>query len=150
MCMQKYLVNSTYCIYMCELNSHYYDDSICTLEEVIKEVLHEKGVKINLAIVPVRKSNIQIVNEILSNTDKNLLHTSKIMNYVLVTDDKKLIKEAKKNDLHILDTPHFLHRLLKEGKLPKQHVLNVLESLRPLYNRSYILDKVIKDITNWG
>ena len=134
---------------MLDLQQLYFDNSICTIEKVIEEVGYERNIVIEAPIIPAKKTNLEIKGNFLSNTDSLLLQTAKFMDYILVSDDQKLIKTANKNDVHALDTPHFLHMLLIENKWSEEKAMNVLNRLKSIYNRIYVVDKVIKDIKNW-
>lgn len=147
--MRKYLVNSTYCVYLLDLRRLYFDSSIATIKDVIEEVKLERSVSIEASLVPIKKTTIKGKTGQLSTTDLLLLQTAKAMDYILVSDDQKLIKAAHNNDVHTLDTPHFLHRSLIEGKWSEEKTMDALNRLKPIYNRVYVIDKVIKDIKNW-
>lgn len=147
--MRKFLVNSTYCIYLSDIRQLYFDSDIATIIDVVEEVKHEREILIEAPLVPARKTSLEIRANLLSNTDLLLLQTAKVMNYVLVTDDQKLIATAHKNGVQPLDTPHFIHLLLIKNKWSEEKTMDVLNQLKPVYNRIYIIDKVIKDIRNW-
>jgi len=147
--MRRYLVNSTYCIYLLDLKALYFDQSVSTLREVVEEVMHEKTVEVEATLVPFKKASVLVRGNFLSSTDLALLQTSKATDCILVTDDQKLISAAHENQIHALDTPHFIHRLLIEGKWTEEKAIDILDQLKPIYNRGYVIDKVIKDIKNW-
>ncbi|HIH22161.1 TPA: hypothetical protein HA238_00355 [Candidatus Micrarchaeota archaeon] len=147
--MRKYLVNSTYCIYLLDIGEFYSNEAIFTIKEVAEEIGHERGIELTVPLTQTKKTSLQIKSHLLSNTDILLLQTAKAMDFILVTDDQKIIIEANRNGVHALDTPHFIHRLLVENKWAEERAFNALNKLRSLYNRGYIIDKVIKDITNW-
>ena len=147
--MRKYLVNSTYCINLLDLQELYFNESIFTIKEVVEEVKHERGLVIEPLLISAKKAGLQVKGNLLSNTDIALLQTSKSMDLILVTDDQKLITAAHKNGVHPLDTPHFVHRLLIENKLTEEKAVDILNRLKSRYNRVYVIDKVIKDIKNW-
>lgn len=147
--MQKYLVNSTYCIYLLELRQLYFDESIFTIKEVVDEVKHETGVVIEMSLAKPKKVRLQEKSDFLSHVELVLLQTAKAIDCILVSDDKRLITIAHKEGVRALDTPHFLHRLLIERKLSEEQILHALNKLKPLYNREYVIEKVIKDIKNW-
>ena len=148
--MRKYLVNSTYCVYLLDLRELYFDESIVTINNVVEEVKHERGVVIEAPLIPIKKTSVGGKTDLLSNTDLALLQTAKVMNYILVTDDKNLIKAAHHNSVQTIDTPHFMHRLLMENKWSEEKTINILNRLKSIHNRIYIIEKVIKDIKNWG
>jgi len=148
--MRRYLVNATYCIYLSDIGQLYFDKSIYTIQDVVDEVKLERNIEINPSLVKSKKVNLQLKSNLLSNTDINLLQTAKAMDYILVTDDKGLIAIAYHNGVHPLDSPHFIHRLLIENKWTKEKAINTLNQLKSFYNRKYIIEKVIKDIQNWG
>lgn len=146
--MWKYLVNSTYCVYMLDVKRLHFSDSVFTISRVVEEVRHERGL-IDAPLVGFHKAEVDVESKMLSDTDMELLQTAKAMDFVLVTDDKKLIAASHLNNVRVLDTPHFLHRLLIEGKWDENTTLSVLEELRNFYNRSHVIDRVVKDIENW-
>jgi hypothetical protein len=127
----------------------YLDESILTINDVIDEVFHELSVKID--VCPVAKKKVQICGKLepLSSTDLAMLQTAKAMEYVLVTDDQKLIKAAHQNHVPAIDTPHFIHLLVIDAKLPEEKALAMLNQLKTIYNREYVINKVIKDIAKW-
>ncbi|MBI5159142.1 hypothetical protein HY992_03410 [Candidatus Micrarchaeota archaeon] len=147
--MQKYLVNSTYCIYMLDIGQLYFDESVETIRDVAEEVLHEKGVVVAASIVPIKKAVVQGKTELLSDADLALLRTAKASDRVLVTDDQKLGVVACRNGVRRLDTPHFIHRLVIEGKWPEEKAVDALGRLKAAYNRVHVVDKVMHDIRNW-
>src|SRR3989338_6353814 len=146
--MRKYIVNSTYCIYMLQPSQLYFDESILTTDSVIQEVKYEKNISIEIHTVPVKKINITGKTDKLSDTDLELLCTAKAMSCVLVSDDKNLIKAAQGNNVYTLDTPHFIHKLLMDNKWTEEKGIEVLNKLRNFYNRVYVIDKVLKNIKN--
>ncbi|MBI5227197.1 hypothetical protein HY988_01295 [Candidatus Micrarchaeota archaeon] len=148
--MRKYLVNSTYCIYLTDLKGLYFDDSISTIKEVVEEIKQERGVTVGISLVQNKKVNLKANNEALSPVDLNLLQTAMALDYILVTDDQKLLKIAHRNGAHGIDTPHFIHRLVMESKLSEEKALEILNQLKSIYNRTYVIEKVIRDIKKWG
>jgi len=147
--MRKYLVNATYCIYLTGIRQFYSDESIMTIKEVVDEIKHELSIKPDVIVVTKKKTKIHGKLDPLSSTDSAMVQTAKAMECVLVTDDQKLIKVACQNKVHAIDTPHFIHLLVIEGKWPEEKALGTLEQLRGVYNREHIISKVIKDIHEW-
>jgi rRNA-processing protein FCF1 len=147
--VRKYLVNTTYCIYMLDAQTLYYDQSIFTIKEVIEEVEHERGILIDIPLIKPKATIVTSHSKFLSSVDIMLLQTAKEMNYVVVSDDQKLISDAHKHNIDALDTPHFIHRLLIEKKWSEEQAIDILNKLKAYYNRTYVLDRVIKDIKNW-
>ncbi len=147
--MAKYLVNSTYCIYLLGAAVPYFDEDVFTINEVANEVTNESGIKIDAKTIASRKATIIVRSQRLSTVDTIMLETAKAGNYILVSDDKKLITAARDNKVKAIDTPHFIHRLLIEEKLPEAKVKEILIRLKEKYNRTYVIEKVLKDIENW-
>ncbi len=147
--MAKYLVNSTYCIYLLDVSTPYFDDDIFTINEVANEVTNERGVKIDAKTIASRKATVIVRSQRLSEVDLKMLETAKAGNYILVSDDKKLITAARDNKVKAIDTPHFMHRLLIEKKLSEEKVKGILMNLKGKYNRTYVIEKVLRDIENW-
>ena len=54
--MRKYIVNSTYCIYLVEIHELYFDSTVVTIQLVAKEVEYECGVRIEIQSVQVKKT----------------------------------------------------------------------------------------------
>ncbi len=133
---------------MLDVKRLYFGDSAFTIKQVVEEVMCERG-PIAPPLVASRRARVEVKSKMLSDTDLELLQTAKAMNFVLVTDDKKLIAAAHLNNVRVLDTPHFLHRLLIDGKWDESTTLGVLGELKNFYNRSHVIDRVVKDIENW-
>lgn len=151
----KVLVNTTVLVYFSQVRPEFPSRlGVATIGAVASELEHviggaeAKEILEGTDVLQARRSRaLRVEGNWLSDADVALLSTAKETGRLLVTDDKKLLAAARKNNCDALDTPHFIESLSQ--KIDKQEALEILERLRRFYLRRKVIDAVVEKIERW-
>ena len=149
--MEKYLINTTVTIYLIDIAEINIVANFYTINDVIEEASNLRNVKIDIRLM--ESNNVDLTEtpllKYLSETDLKLLQTAKSHDMVLVTDDKKLAKVAKINNVRIIDTPRLISTMAFNGSVQYNTAREMLKRLDIIYNRKQIVKKTLQDLEEW-
>ena len=150
--MAKYLVNTTFLVYMTNLQEiETFAGQIQSIKEVVQELKYLKQIEQKITEVKIEKAELIPDAELenLSDVDLKLLETAKTRKDVLITDDRKLAKIASRNKVMVLNTPRFICVLTFARIISYEKAQELLYELRSIYVRSHTVKKSIKDLEKW-